>query len=121
MSVSTTTPYKFDKFIQEAGPKEFINLFKYASYVITSSFHGVAFSINFQKDFVAMRHGTRMERIESLLEIIGQRQRIVSNVQELEELLKIEKNIDYQKCSAPIVERRNYSIEWLKNALLESN
>ena len=119
--MSTTTPYKFDKFIQAAGPKEFINLFKYASFIITSSFHGVAFSINFQKDFVVIRHGTRMERIESLLDIIGQRKRIISSAQELNELLKNNKNIDYQKCSIAIAEKRNESIEWLKKALLENN
>ena len=121
ISVSTTTPYKFDKFIQAAGPKEFINLFKYASFIITSSFHGVAFSINFQKDFVVMQHGTRMERIESLLDIIGQRKRIISSVQELNELFKNNKNIDYQKCSIAIAEKRNESIKWLKKALLENN
>lgn len=120
ISVSTTTPYKFDKFIQAAGPKEFINLFKYASYIITSSFHGVAFSIIFQKDFVVMQHGTRMERIESLLEIMGQKKRIISSTQELKELLQYEKSIDYQKHSIPIIQKRNYSIEWLKNALLEN-
>lgn len=121
ISVSTTTPYKFDKFIQAAGPKEFINLFKHAFYIITSSFHGVAFSVNFQKNFIVMQHGTRMERIESLLDIIGQRKRIVSSVQELKELLINDKNIDYQKCSRLIIETRNYSIRWLKNALLEND
>ena len=45
-----------------------------------------------------MQHGTRMERIESLLDIIGQRKRIISSVQELNELFKNNKNIDYQKC-----------------------
>ena len=67
-----------------------------------------------------MQHGTRMERIESLLDIIGQRKRIISSVQELNELLKNEKNIDYQKCSMAIVEKRKESIEWLKKALIEN-
>lgn len=67
ISVSLHSPYKFDKFYQEAGPVEFLNLIKYARLVLTSSFHGMALSINFRKDFVVLRHGTRMSRMESLL------------------------------------------------------
>ncbi len=38
------SPYKT---VEEAGPLEFLQLFKHASYVVTSSFHGTAFAINF--------------------------------------------------------------------------
>lgn len=33
------------------GPTDFINLFAFSSFVITSSFHGTAFAINFEKPF----------------------------------------------------------------------
>ena len=67
ISVSLHSPYKFDKFYQEAGPIEFLNLIKYAKLVLTSSFHGMALSINFRKDFIVLKHGTRMSRMESLM------------------------------------------------------
>lgn len=38
------SPYKA---VAEAGPLEFLQLFRYASYVVTSSFHGTAFAVNF--------------------------------------------------------------------------
>ena len=36
------------------GPSEFVYLFKHAKYVVTSSFHGIMFSIVFRKPFVAV-------------------------------------------------------------------
>jgi hypothetical protein len=37
--------------IFDAGPSEFIDLFLHASFVLTNSFHGTAFAINFEKPF----------------------------------------------------------------------
>lgn len=41
-------------FIKEAGPCEFVSLFKNASYVITTSFHGTVFSLIYKKPFAVM-------------------------------------------------------------------
>ena len=38
------------------GPDRFISLIKHASYVVTDSFHGTAFSIVFHKPFCAISH-----------------------------------------------------------------
>ena len=40
--------------VADAGPVEFLNLLKNAAYVITDSFHGVCFSVNFQKQFTCL-------------------------------------------------------------------
>lgn len=48
-----TTRRECDNFICTAGPIEFINLIRSAEFVITSSFHGVVFSLIFQKPFYA--------------------------------------------------------------------
>lgn len=42
------------KVIKDAGPSEFIYLFKHASFVITTSFHGTAFSLIYGKPFYAV-------------------------------------------------------------------
>lgn len=44
---------RIDGFISmiEVSPKDFVNLFSNAEYVITSSFHGTVFSIIFHKQF----------------------------------------------------------------------
>ena len=41
-------------FIKEAGPCEFVNLFKNATYIITTSFHGAVFSLIFDKPMAVM-------------------------------------------------------------------
>lgn len=46
----TAIPHSFgieSEIIKDAGPRDFIELFANASYVITSSFHGTAFAVNF--------------------------------------------------------------------------
>ncbi len=58
--------------VKDAGPKEFINLFLNADFIITSSFHGTAFSINFGKPFFSIIERNNPDsRIGSLLKRVG--------------------------------------------------
>ena len=58
--------------IKNAGPLEFLYLFKNASFIITSSFHGVAFSANFEKPFLAVvNKNGRDSRLMSFIENVG--------------------------------------------------
>ena len=66
------------KSFQIYGPRQIINLFKNASFVISSSFHGAAFSINFKKDFYSIfPKEVKDERQESLLKIVGAEDRLI--------------------------------------------
>ncbi len=73
----------FENGIYDAGPLDFIYLFQNASYVVTNSFHGTAFSIIFEKTFFVPVNNKnsgskeRSSRIVSLLESIGLDSRIV--------------------------------------------
>lgn len=60
------------------GPKEFLSLIKYASYVVTTSFHGTALSIIFKKQFVFVNTG-KANRQLNLLEDLNLSDRIVWN------------------------------------------
>lgn len=64
--------------VLDAGPKEFVELFYNASYVVTNSFHGTAFSINFKKQFVSVKHPKSPERAEHILSVTGLLSRLVS-------------------------------------------
>lgn len=67
-----------NKSIQVYGPRQIINLFKNASFIISSSFHGAAFSINFKKDFYSIfPKEVKDERQESLLNILGAGERLI--------------------------------------------
>ena len=39
---------------ETAGPFEFLQLFRDAQFVVTTSFHGTAFALNFKKDFYSV-------------------------------------------------------------------
>ena len=56
--------------VNTASPDEFLNLIKYAKYVLTSSFHGTVFSILFHKQFLTQtiwNDGSNNERVINLL------------------------------------------------------
>lgn len=99
-----------DKRIYDAGVEEFLWLVDHAEYVITSSFHGVAFSIIFQKKFAAVINPASPSRIENVLNILS-----VPRVK-IEELDHAE-SIDYSIISANIEKERQRSIEYLKEAI----
>lgn len=58
------------------GPAEFLGYIHHADYVVTNSFHGVAFSILFQKRFLAFLHRSLGARIRNILRIHGLEGRI---------------------------------------------
>lgn len=60
------------KEIASCSPLEFVGLFKYADFVVCSSFHGTIFSLQFGKSFVSVRMGVGKDnRVASLLESLG--------------------------------------------------
>lgn len=60
------------------NPQDFLSLFIHADYVVTNSFHGVAFSINFNRQFTFIPRSEFNGRIESLLKITGLTRRIIN-------------------------------------------
>jgi len=59
-----------DTIVNDEGPCEFLWLFEHAEFVITTSFHGTAFALNFEKPFysVVQNEITTDSRIVSLLQ-----------------------------------------------------
>lgn len=75
-----------DEHVRDAGPKEFVELFANASFVITDSFHGTCFAVNFGKPFVSVSAGKRTNRIISLLSLLDIDERLVNDVTEFENI-----------------------------------
>ncbi|HGO5294086.1 polysaccharide pyruvyl transferase family protein [Photobacterium damselae subsp. damselae] len=65
--------------IQSAGPIDFLKLIYDAEYVVSTSFHGVVFSILFEKNFFACGMGDHVARVSSLLEILDLEERLVES------------------------------------------
>ena len=90
------------RYMQTVDAFEFISYIKNAEIVVTSSFHGVVFSIMFGKKFYAVGMGNKVGRVKSLLSALN-----------IEEYLVTEKdygNIDFGKMRSKV----NQSLEILK-------
>lgn len=66
------------KGFQNCGPQDILNLFFNASFIVSSSFHGAAFSLIFRKDFYSiLPPDVDDERQASLLNKVGANNRII--------------------------------------------
>lgn len=74
---------KADRFFRNVGPKEFVELISGAEYVVTNSFHGTAFSLIFQKQFVTLLPDAAPDRIIDCLSYVGMSERAVHSAAEL--------------------------------------
>ena len=80
MLSTSPVPYKGVKVVCPT-PQEWLGYFLNAKYIVTNSFHGLAFSINFNKDFfVDLLPPPSMvnSRLENLLDLTGLRSRLIS-------------------------------------------
>lgn len=107
--------YHFDKYYIEGGPLEFLNLLKYSELVITSSFHGLAFSINFEKKFMLVRYGERMERMTSLIKVVGAENYIATKADDVEKILNYENE---NNIKINLEQARESSYSWIKRNII---
>lgn len=90
-----------------------------ASFIVTDSFHGVVFSILFNKQFVCLGNRQRgMSRFESLLEMFDLSDRLIISENELSEHL-INNQIDFETVNEKLAKLRCISYEYLQSALCE--
>ena len=108
--------YHLGNSITNAGPNEFLHLIAEAECIVTSSFHGVAFALNFEKEFYTIlpKNADTSNRIYSLLKIVGALDRIILN----EPTFKLPKQTTkYKEIIQKIQQYRNTSIEYLEKSL----
>lgn len=114
------TPFK-----DGVGPEEFIALLLNAKLVITNSFHGIALSINFGKNFWAYYSravndkNTLNSRIDTVLDTFELKDRLTNTEVYLNEN-KLMEEIDYQKVFEILNNRRYNCAVMLKNAIERS-
>lgn len=72
------------KTIYGKSPEEFISFVNNAKFIITNSFHVTAFSINFGKQFIAVKREKYNNRISSLLNLFGLENRYISDFKNYE-------------------------------------
>lgn len=102
--------------IRNAGPQEFLGLFKNASFVITSSFHGTVFSVINRKKFVSTLYNATSSRVEELLGVLGLKNRITAPDALLSEAY-YEDDIYSEKVEERIQALQNAGMQALKDIL----
>lgn len=109
-----TCPSEFIK-LREASPIDFLNAISNAKYVITDSFHGTAFSILFEKNFISCsdeRKDNRNTRIVNILNCFR-----LTNRLDNYELDVLKEQSDLEKVSELVDIEREKAFDFLKNAL----
>lgn len=104
---------KVDITMRFCSPGDFISLVYYAKYVITNSFHGTAFSINFNKQFWTYMPSQFTTRLYSVLNLVNLEQRIKKCVVTNKDL---DDYIDYDTVNIILQKERDRT----KNFLLHS-
>lgn len=100
--------------INNAGPREFVEYIKYASYVISNSFHATAFSIIFKKEFatyplLSQNNASRMVDLLSSLHIVDHFCPTSISI--------FEKKIEWQTLKGTLKKQINTSKEYLNRVL----
>ncbi len=102
--------------ITDGGPREFLGYIENADFIISNSFHGTAFSILFERQFICVPPTTGRERIDSLLSLLTLSYRICTTLHYPNNI--IDSLIDYQSVNSIIESQKkisqNFFIENLK-------
>lgn len=112
------------KITYDTGPEEFLNLMYHARFVVTNSFHGLAFSLIFEKPFCRAVHcekgrRKRDERLDCLLEECLMEERNVFDLFDAEQVL--ERKIDWMYKRRILEEKRSFAIKWLTEKIEDMN
>lgn len=100
--------------LQDAGPLDFLSYIGNASLVITNTFHGTIFSMNFERPFFSccVQPGSRQGQ---MLALCGLEDRIINSPSEL--LEDDDYELDFKNSSNEIRDLRAKSINYLNKAL----
>lgn len=120
LPVIVTKPNKYDFFYKvekhyDCGPLEFLNLVKNAELVLSTSFHGIVFSVLFNKLFFAI-DGDKDLRINTLLKKTRLEDRVI-NFSNIEKQCEDIFDIDFTNAEKVLIEERKKSETYLKMAL----
>jgi len=110
------------EFVPEDSPENFLQAYKHASYVVTDSFHGTAFSVIFEKPFSSIYNRKRgADRFVNLLGDLGfgeSRRLLLTDTDEtVAENPNIDFGIDFSMANAHLQQERQRSLTWLDQAI----
>ncbi len=102
-----------DKQLSSLSPSGFLKYFYNADFIISNSFHGTCFSINFQKPFYSIIKRNNPMRVQDMLKTLGLEKRLISDFSQ------ISSEIDFTlETNSKLELVRKDSIDFLKKSIL---
>lgn len=96
------------KFVYLPDLSEFLSYIKHSTYFITDSFHGTAFALNFNRQFIEILPNNKTgSRNQSILQLTGLQDRIVTDYNDFS---ISNKKIDYESVNAVLRNEREKSM-----------
>ncbi len=102
------------------GPLEFVRLFRDAEFIVTDTFHGMVFSLIYEKPFVVLSRNDGLhwskysDRMTAQLDMLGIPERWHEESALIPETFK---TLDYKDITSKLSRLRHDSLAYLKNAL----
>lgn len=98
--------YASDFVLNDVGPLEWVELIKHSSYVVTKSFHGLMFALNFSKQVLIISTGfPAISRLEDICKRLNIGHIIVENEKDLRRFHNLENIINYDVVAENIQEK----------------
>lgn len=111
-------PHKGFKYHFNPTINQWVRRIAGAAFVLTDSFHGVAFSIIYRKPFAAiLNHNGKDSRLISLIKLLHLEDRLFNSVEEVANTNVCLSPVDYSKVSPYLFDLRKKSESFLLNAL----
>lgn len=112
ISLRATNAEKGHRMFYEAGVEEFLSLVKHAEYVVTNSFHGMIFTVQYRRPLCVFSREQCDSKITELIELFGLKDHMLVTGEE-----KFSHEINYDLVHARISVARDESIRFLKNEI----
>lgn len=107
----------YERCTVDMTPFEWIDMFRHAKFIFTGTFHGAVFSILNQRQFkVYLTNKGRIAKVGALLDNLGIENRLIDDSYRFD-LDDQNREIDYETVNKRIEEKREISINYLKDAL----
>lgn len=100
------------------GPEEFLTLFRHASYVLTSSFHGTVFALQYQRPFLVFGNGAYNGRMQTLLSALGLQERMMRSGEDTV-MVALNAPVAWDQVEKRMEKERERSLTFLQEALKE--
>lgn len=101
--------------LKGVSPERLLTLIFNSKFIVTNSFHGTAFSLIFNKNFITIPHQDSGARMIELLKLFNLSKLLITNKNEISELISYK--INYEEINEILRQEKNKSLKYLKSSL----